>query len=213
MIIVRKGNPKHITGWDDLIKPGVERPHAEPVQLGQRPLEHRRGLRRRAQGGQDAGPGRCLPDGAFHNVVSQDTSARNALQTFLAGKGDALIDYESEAIADQKKGAAISYVIPKQTILIQNPIAITSSRRTRRPPRPSSPTSSRRPARRSGPSTATARSTPGVAAARSSRHRPSLFTIATLGGWPAVNKQFFDPTTGIVTKIEQSLGVVHDASS
>ena len=41
----------------------------------------------------------------FHNVVSQDSSARNALQTFLAGRGDALIDYENEAIADEKKGA------------------------------------------------------------------------------------------------------------
>ncbi len=60
----------------------------------------------------------------FHNVVSQDSSARNALQTFLAGRGDALIDYENEAIADQKKGAAIEYVIPNDTILIQNPIAV-----------------------------------------------------------------------------------------
>ncbi len=50
----------------------------------------------------------------FHNVVSQDSSARNALQTFLAGRGDALIDYEDEAIADEKKGAAIEYVIPKR---------------------------------------------------------------------------------------------------
>ena len=42
----------------------------------------------------------------FHHVVSQDSSARNALQTFLAGRGDALIDYESEAISDEKKGVA-----------------------------------------------------------------------------------------------------------
>ncbi len=63
----------------------------------------------------------------FHNVVSQDSSARNALQTFLAGRGDALIDYEDEAITDQKKGSPIEYVIPKYTILIQNPIAIVSS--------------------------------------------------------------------------------------
>ena len=60
----------------------------------------------------------------FHNVVSQDSSARNALQTFLAGRGDALIDYEDEAIADKKKGSPIEYVIPARTILIQNPIAV-----------------------------------------------------------------------------------------
>jgi ABC-type sulfate transport system substrate-binding protein len=34
-----------------------------------------------------------------------------------------------------------------------------------------------------------------------------LFTIESLGGWKAVTKQLFEPETGIVTKIEQSLGV------
>jgi sulfate transport system substrate-binding protein len=37
--------------------------------------------------------------------------------------------------------------------------------------------------------------------------RPQLFKIGYVGGWDKVNKQFFDPTSGIVTKIEQSLGV------
>ena len=54
VLVVRKGNPKHITGWDDLIKPGVDVITPEPVDLGQRALEHPRRLRRAAQGGQDA---------------------------------------------------------------------------------------------------------------------------------------------------------------
>ena len=37
--------------------------------------------------------------------------------------------------------------------------------------------------------------------------RPQLFRIGYVGGWPRVNKSFFDPTNGIVAKIEQSLGV------
>jgi len=37
--------------------------------------------------------------------------------------------------------------------------------------------------------------------------RPQLFKIGYVGGWPRVNKSFFDPTNGIVAKIEQSLGV------
>jgi sulfate transport system substrate-binding protein len=37
--------------------------------------------------------------------------------------------------------------------------------------------------------------------------RPQLFKIAYLGGWSRVNTQFFDPTNGIVAKIEQGLGV------
>ena len=46
-------------------------------------------------------------------MVSQDSSARNALQTFVSGRGDALIDYENEAITDQQKGEEIEYVIPE----------------------------------------------------------------------------------------------------
>ena len=37
-----------------------------------------------------------------------------------------LLDYESDAIAAEKAGDSISYVIPKQTILIETPIAVTA---------------------------------------------------------------------------------------
>ena len=57
----------------------------------------------------------------FHKVVSQDSSARNSLQTFTAGRGDALLGYENEAITAQKKGEDVEYVIPDKTILIQAP--------------------------------------------------------------------------------------------
>ena len=58
-------------------------------------------------------------------MVVQDTSARNALQTFTGGKGDVLLDYENDAIFAQQNGEAVDYVIPSQTILIQNPAAVT----------------------------------------------------------------------------------------
>src|SRR5207248_1894955 len=61
----------------------------------------------------------------FKNVAVQDKSARDAMQTFTSGKGDVLIAYENEAINAQQKGKAVDYVTPKDTILIQNPIAIT----------------------------------------------------------------------------------------
>jgi sulfate transport system substrate-binding protein len=48
---------------------------------------------------------------------------------------------------------------------------------------------------------------PGVAAPGQFPTPTGLFTIDDLGGWTAVGKQFFEPETGIVTKIEQSLGV------
>ena len=61
----------------------------------------------------------------YDHVVSQDKSAREALQTFLAGRGDVLLAYENEAIFANSKGQDVPYVIPKATIRIENPIAVT----------------------------------------------------------------------------------------
>ena len=56
----------------------------------------------------------------FQHVVSQDTTARNATNTFLSGKADVLITYESEALASRAAGVDIQYVIPRQTMLIES---------------------------------------------------------------------------------------------
>ena len=63
----------------------------------------------------------------FKHVVSQDTSGRNATNTFLAGRGDVLITYESEAINSRLNGQDIQYVIPRQSMLIELPIAVTKT--------------------------------------------------------------------------------------
>ena len=123
---VRKGNPKGIKTWDDLSKPRRRGDHAEPVHLGRRELEHHGGVRRAARAGQVRGRGRSSTCAACSsNVPVQDKSAREALQTFTAGKGDVLIAYENEAITAQQKGEDIDYVVPDETILIENPIAVT----------------------------------------------------------------------------------------
>ena len=68
----------------------------------------------------------------YDHVVSQDKSAREALQTFLAGRGDVLLSYENEAIFAQKHDQPIDFVMPKSTIQIANPIAVvkTSTNKT-----------------------------------------------------------------------------------
>jgi len=206
VIIVRKGNPKHITGWSDLVKPGVQVLTPNPFTSGSARWNIMAAYGAQLQEGKTPAQAEEYLKELFHNVVSQDSSARNALQTFLAGRGDALIDYEDEAIADEKKGAAIEYVIPKDTILIQNPIAVLSAGNTTEAQKfvnyllsPAGQTIWAQEGYRpviSGVSTATKFATP-----------PGLFTIDSLGGWKAVTKQFFEPSTGIVTKIEESLGV------
>jgi sulfate transport system substrate-binding protein len=211
VIIVRKGNPKHITGWSDLIKPGVGVLTPNPFTSGSARWNIMAAYGAQLKEGKTPAAAQAYLKALFHNVVSQDSSARNALQTFLAGRGDALIDYEDEAISDQKKGAAIEYVIPSDTILIQNPLAVVSKGNTAEAQKfvnyLLSPAGQRiwasegyRPV------------IPGIVVLNpktgaSQFPTPTgLFTIAALGGWKAVTKQFFEPETGVVTKIEQSLG-------
>jgi sulfate/thiosulfate transport system substrate-binding protein len=203
VIIVRKGNPKHITGWSDLVKPGVQVLTPNPFTSGSARWNVMAAYGAQLKEGKTPAQAQAYLKALFHNVVSQDSSARNALQTFIAGRGDALIDYENEAIADQKKGQAIEYVIPKDTIQIQSPVAVvgTNAQAQKFVSYLLSPAgqaiwaaSGYRPV------------ISGVAGANFPTP-PGLFTIDSLGGWKTVTKQFFEPETGIVTKIEQSLGV------
>jgi sulfate transport system substrate-binding protein len=205
VIVVRKGNPKHITGWSDLIKPGVQVVTPNPFTSGGARWNIMAAYGAQLKEGKSPAEAQAYLKSLFHNVVSQDSSARNSLQTFLAGRGDALLGYEDEAIADKKKGSPIEYLIPTDTILIQNPIAVVGTG--------SSATQAQkfvnylltRPAQEVWASQGYRPVIPGISP--SFPTPAGLFTIESLGGWKAVTKQFFEPETGIVTKIEQSLGV------
>jgi len=204
VIIVRKGNPKHITGWADLVKPGVQVLTPNPFTSGSARWNVMAAYGAQLKEGKTPAQAQEYLKTLFHNVVSQDSSARNALQTFLSGRGDALIDYENEAISDKKKGAAIEYVIPKDTIEIQNPIAVAGSSTAAKAfvEYLLSPAGQAIWAEKGYRPVIS-----GVAGASKFPTPAGQFTIDTLGGWKKVSKEFFEPETGIVTKIEQSLGV------
>ena len=55
-----------------------------------------------------------------------DKSARESLQTFASGKGDVLLGYENEAILAQQQGEELDYIVPDETLLIENPIAVVN---------------------------------------------------------------------------------------
>lgn len=76
VLVVRKGNPKHIESWSDLTKRGVKVVTPNPFSSG-------------------------------------------------SGTGDVLISYENEAIAARQAGKSVDYVTPRDTILIENPVAVT----------------------------------------------------------------------------------------
>ncbi len=63
----------------------------------------------------------------IEHIVAEPTSGATALSTFLAGTGDVLLDYEDDALAAVAAGDAIQVIVPPQTLLIENPIALTNT--------------------------------------------------------------------------------------
>jgi sulfate/thiosulfate transport system substrate-binding protein len=208
VFVVRKGNPKHITGWDDLIKPGVDVITPNPSTSGSARWNILAGYGAQLKEGRS--PAQALEYVRAlltKNVSVQDSSASAALQTFVSGKGDVLLDYESDAIAAQKAGDDIQYVIPKQTLLIQTPIAVT----VKAPAQAKAFVNWQWSA--AGQTIWAQQGYRPVLASVAKRFAstfptpPQLFTIDALGGWTKVKAEFFDPDTGSITKIEQAAGV------
>jgi sulfate/thiosulfate-binding protein len=124
-LMVRPGNPKHISSFDDLARSDVEVIDPNPATSG--------GARwnimaiygsQIAEGKSDA-EAQDFVKKVLANTSVQDSSARDSLQTFSSGKGDVLVGYENEAIQAKKDNVELEYVTPASTILIENPIAVT----------------------------------------------------------------------------------------
>jgi sulfate/thiosulfate transport system substrate-binding protein len=201
---VRKGNPKGIKTWDDLTKEGVEVIEPNPFTSGG------------AQWNVMAAYGAQLKQGKTHeqaveylrelfkHVSVQDKSAREALQTFTGGKGDVLLAYENEAILAQKKGEELDYVVPDETILIENPVAVTKDA----PEQAAAFLSYIRSeeAQRVFGKAGYRPVNKDVADEFEYPLPPKLFTIDDLGGWSEVRERFFDRENGIMADIQREVG-------
>jgi len=204
---VRKGNPKHIRTWSDLIKPGVDVlvPNWQTSGGAKWDVIAAYGALRKA-GKSDDDARQYLRD-LYEHVSVQDKSARDALNTFAAGKGDVLIGYENEAVYARQHGIPVSYVIPNNTILIENPIAAvqTSSNVTAAKAFVSFTRSAQ--AQAFFASKGYRPVLPALARSKSIRAKfpkpKGLFTINSLGGWNYVNKFFFDTSNGIVARAQR----------
>src|SRR5207302_7310671 len=112
VLAVRKGNPKHITGWNDVVKPGVKVITPNPFTSGGARWNIMAAYGSQIAQGKTPTQAEAFLTTLLRNTVVQDKSARDATQTFASGKGDVLISYENEAIAAQQKGIKLDYVIP-----------------------------------------------------------------------------------------------------
>ena len=123
VLSVRPGNPKHIRGWNDLTKPGLEVITPNPFISGGARWNVMAAYGAQILAGKSPDQATKYLVKLFKNVAVQDKSARESLQTFASGKGDVLIGYENEAIFAKKQNVPLEYMVPSSTILIENPIA------------------------------------------------------------------------------------------
>jgi sulfate transport system substrate-binding protein len=204
---VRKGNPKNLRTWDDLIKPGVEVLEPNPFTSGGAKWNVMAAYGAQIEQGKTPAQANDYLKSLFKNVVVQDKSAREALQTFSSGKGDVLLAYENEAITAQSKGEDLEYVVPDQTILIQNPIAVTTEAKNPQAAKAFVDYVRTPAAQRIFVSKGYRPVVASVNDPRKFPDPPGLFKIDKFGGWSKVNDEFFDPDKGSVAEIERSLGV------
>ncbi len=208
VLAVRPGNPKNIHTWNDLLQPGIGIITPNPLTSGSAKWNVMAAFGAWKKEGLPDDQALANLNTLFKNVLVQDTSGRAATQTFLAGQGDVLISYENEAIAAKAGGQDLDYVVPDETILIENPAAVTNVGDVPE----------------KAQSFLSFLTTPDAQATYASKgYRPvisgvtppdgitfptpsGLFTIGDLGGWDQVNTQFFDKTNGLVTQIEAGLG-------
>jgi sulfate transport system substrate-binding protein len=126
VFLVRKGNPKGIKDWDDLIKPGVAVITPNPKTSGGARWNYLAAWAYGHKKGGDAGARQYIT-ALFKNVPVLDSGARGATTTFVErGVGDALIAWENEAILAQKELGPDKFeiVVPSISILAEPPVAV-----------------------------------------------------------------------------------------
>jgi sulfate/thiosulfate transport system substrate-binding protein len=209
---VRDGNPKHIKSWADLVKPGVQVVTPNPFSSGSAKWNILAAYgAQRALGKTDAQATSYVQQ-LFKHVVSQDSSGSNATNTFLAGKGDVLITYESEAINARLQGKDIQYVIPRQTMLIELPVAVLKNSSNKDKANEFIRFMKTKPAQELFAQYGFRPVNPQVAAEPSVKKefpaRPGVFKVSekVIGGWRQADKVWFDPKNGRMVKIEQATG-------
>jgi sulfate transport system substrate-binding protein len=206
-IVVRSGNPLKIAGWNNLVVKGIKIVTPDPISSGSARWNLLAAYESQLQQRRTPKQANAFINALIKHVVTEPSSGSRSLTTFLAGTGNVLLAYESDASAAIAAGKHVQIVQPAQNLLIENPAALTKSG--------------------AGNKSAAAFyrfifSTEGQAIWASLRYRPTLpsikvgtrhefyqpkalTTIAKLGGWPAVTAKFFSPT-GIITKAEAANG-------
>jgi sulfate/thiosulfate transport system substrate-binding protein len=215
VFLVRKGNPLNIHGWDDLVKPGVKVITPNPESSGSAKWNILAAWAHAANTpGGSAAKAQDFVTKLLHNTIAMPGSGADALASFLAGNGDVLLAYENDSIEARASGEDVDYVIPDDTLLIQNPAAVTTD---------ASPAAQDfldfQLSREGQALYAEAGFRPVISgvdahvpgAETPSDPFPKVKTLYTLdkdfGGWSAADPKYFDDQDGIITKIISGLNI------
>ena len=203
-LVVRKGNPKNIKGWDDLLQPGVEVVTPSPLSSGSAKWNLLAPYAAKSNGGEDQQAGLdYVSKLVAEHVKTRPGSGREATDVFLQGTGDVLISYENEAINTERQGKDVEHVVPSQTFKIENPGAVvtTGAQPEKAPGRTNSPVA---PDGQKIWAAAGFRPVDPAVTAEFAKDFPApekLWTVADLGGWGTVDPALFDKENGLITKI------------
>jgi sulfate/thiosulfate-binding protein len=127
VFLVRKGNPKNLTDWNDLVKPGIGVITPNPKTSGGARWNYLAAwlYAKQLPGGNDA-KAREFVGQVLKNVPVLDSGARGATTTFVQrGIGDVLLSWENEAyLALQEQPDKVQIVVPSISILAEPPVAV-----------------------------------------------------------------------------------------
>ena len=203
-LVVRKGNPKNIKDWDDLLAPGIEVVTPSPLSSGSAKWNLLAPYAAKSDGGKDQQAGlefvnRLVSD----HVKTRPGSGREATDVFLQGTGDVLLSYENEAIHIERQGKEVEHINPPQTFKIENPVAVVATST-----HPDKAVALKNflftPEGQKIWAQAGFRPVDPAVAAEFVTDFPvpeKLWTIADLGGWSTVDPALFDKENGSITTI------------
>ncbi|CAG0954236.1 sulfate transport system substrate-binding protein [Methylophilaceae bacterium] len=139
VFLVRKGNPKNIKDWDDLVKPGVGIILPNPKTSGNGRYSYLAAWGSVIKKGGNEVQAKEFVNKFFKNVPILDAGGRGATTTFVQrGIGDVLLTFENEVslITNELGGDQFEVVYPSVSVLAENPISlvdkVVDKRKTRK---------------------------------------------------------------------------------
>lgn len=203
-LVVRKGNPKNIKDWDDLLAPGIEVVTPSPLSSGSAKWNLLAPYAAKSHGGQDPQAGIDFIDKLVsEHVKTRPGSGREATDVFLKGTGDVLVSYENEAIDAERRGDPVEHVTPPQTFKIENSVAVVTTG-SHQDKATALKNFLYTPQGQKLWAEAGFRPVDPAIAAEFANDFPApqkLWTIDDLGGWGEVDPALFDKDNGTITQI------------